>query len=310
HERYTGHRFESVFAHTSLEELGERFLHQPTQNFHMVEDIELEEERHFHIDIAANEQIGWLIVMHDVTPYKETERLKNELITTVSHDLKTPLGVINGYIELLGMYNELNSQGHKFMAMIQRSIESMRQLIDDLLDLAHLDAGLEIRPEAVALETVIHETMAELGEMAGEKELTVSLNLPDDLPLVMGDGRRLRQIIVNLMSNAIKYTPPAGRITLNAEQRNNDVVISVEDNGLGISPEDQSQIFERFYRVRRPETANIEGTGLGLAIVKKLVEAHGGEIGLKSHLGEGSTFYFTVPAASVKRNTLDLPRVS
>ncbi len=309
HERYTGRRFETVFAYTPLEELGKRFLGQPAQNFHLVEDIALEDERHLHADIAANEQIGWLIVMHDITPYKETERLKNELITTVSHDLKTPLSVINGYIELLGMYNKLNTRGEEYMAMIQRSIQSMRQLIDDLLDLAHLDAGLKIRPEALPLESVIHESITGLADLAGEKQLDVAVNLPDNLPLVMGDGRRLRQIMINLVSNAIKYTPPAGHITVNAEPRNNDVVVSVEDNGLGISPEDQAQIFERFYRVRRPETDNIEGTGLGLAIVKKLVEAHGGEIGLKSHLGEGSTFYFTVPAAPpLKRPNPDLPR--
>lgn len=311
HEQYVGRQFSEVFSFTPLEELGKRFLHQPAQNFHIVEHVLLEGERHFHTDIAATEQIGWLIVMHDITPFMETERLKNELIATVSHDLKNPLSVINGYIELLAMYNELNDKGLEFMAMIRRSIRAMRQLIDDLLDLAHIDAGLEIKPEVVALDSVILESITGLTSLVDEKQLAIAVNVPDDLPLVMGDERRLRQIIVNLVSNAIKYTPPEGSIAVNALSRDDDViVISVEDNGMGISPEDQAQIFERFYRVRRPETDGIEGTGLGLAIVKSLVEAHGGEIGLKSHLGEGSTFYFTVPAAPVKRMNPDLSLAS
>ncbi|GAB4570888.1 MAG: hypothetical protein Kow0077_06170 [Anaerolineae bacterium] len=295
-KQYTGIDFDEVFAFTPLHALGQRFLKRSGQNVHIVDEITLDDARYFHTDVASNEQVGWLIVMHDVTPFKETERLKNELIATVSHDLKNPLSVINGYIELLAMYNELNERGQEFMMMIRRSIRAMRQLIDDLLDLAHIDAGMEINPEPVALPTVIHESVTSLQNLAEEKRLNVSIEVPDNLPLVTGDERRLRQIIINLVSNAIKYTPPEGSVTVSARPQNGEaVLVSIEDTGLGISPEDQAQIFERFYRVRRPETDGIEGTGLGLAIVKSLVEAHGGEIGLKSHLGEGSTFYFTVP---------------
>ncbi len=298
-EEYTGRDFLEVFTGTPLAALGERFLGRAARNVHIVDEVTLEGERYFHTDIAANEQVGWLIVMHDVTPFKETERLKNELIATVSHDLKNPLSVINGYIELLSMYNELNPRGQEFMTMIRRSIHTMRQLIDDLLDMAHIDAGMEIRPEPILLPELIHESIIELLPMAEEKNQQLALEVPQDLPQVAGDERRLRQIIVNLISNAIKYTPPEGIIHVTAYPRDDRAVqISIEDNGLGISPEDQAQIFERFYRVRRPETDGIEGTGLGLAIVKSLVEAHGGELGLKSHLGEGSTFYFTVPVAA------------
>jgi len=264
-----------------------------------VAEIALDGGRYFHTDVASNEQIGWLIVLHDVTPFKETEQLKNELIATVSHDLKNPLSVINGYIELLEMYNDLNERGQEFMAMIRRSIRTMRQLIDDLLDLAHIDSGLQIRPEPVAMKAVITEAVMGLKSMADEKRLEVTIDVADDLPPVAGDEHRLYQIIVNLLSNAMKYTPPEGHIYVEARLAGEAILVSIADDGLGISPEDQAQIFERFYRVRRPETDGIEGTGLGLAIVKGLVEAHGGEIGLKSHLGEGSTFYFTIPIASI-----------
>lgn len=308
---YAGQDFFDVFAYSPLETLGNRFLSRSGQNVHMVDEVLLESNHYYHVDVASNEQIGWLIVMHDVTPFKETERLKNELIATVSHDLKNPLSVINGYIELLAMYNELNDRGQEFMVMIRRSIRTMRQLIDDLLDLAHIDAGLDIKPKPVSLPSIINESITGLSNMADEKQLTMAVNVPEDLPLVAGDERRLRQIIVNLVSNAIKYTQPEGHVTINARPQNDSaVVISVEDDGLGISPEDQAQIFERFYRVRRPETDGIEGTGLGLAIVKSLVEAHGGEIGLTSHLGEGSTFFFTVPTMPSAAFEQELPRAS
>jgi signal transduction histidine kinase len=297
---HSGRPFREVFAYSALDKLADRFLDRdPQHHVPIVEEIALEDdERYFHTHISVNKQVGWVIVMHDVTPFKETEQLKNELIATVSHDLKNPLSVINGYIELLGMYNELNDRGQEFMVMIRRSIRTMRQLIDDLLDLAHIDAGLEIKPEPLSIFPVIEDSIMGLKNLADEKNLQVDIIIPDDLPPVKGDEKRLRQIIVNLVSNAIKYTPPDGRVKVDARARNDSIMVSVQDDGMGISPEDQAQIFERFYRVRRPETDGIEGTGLGLAIVKSLVEAHGGEIGLNSHLGEGSTFYFTIPIST------------
>ena len=294
-EQYTGRPFEEVFSFTPLEPIGQR-MRERGQRMPFMEEIVLDEHRYFHTNVTPNEQIGWLIVMHDVTPFKETEQLKNELIATVSHDLKNPLSVINGYIELLAMYNELSDRGQEFMHMIRRSIRNMRQLIDDLLDLAHIDAGLEIRPEPTNIQNIITDSVLSLENLAEEKRLSLSMQLAPDLPLVKGDSKRLRQIIINLVSNAIKYTPPEGHVAVRATMEEDSVIVSVEDDGMGISPEDQVQIFERFYRVRRPETDGIEGTGLGLAIVKSLVEAHGGEIGLESHLGEGSKFYFTVPS--------------
>lgn len=299
HVDYVGRDFFEVFAFTPLEEFGRRFLERSGQDVNIVAEIALDGGRYFHTNVASNEQIGWLLVMHDVTPFKETEQLKNELIATVSHDLKNPLSVINGYVELLGMYTELNQRGQEFMAMIRRSIRTMRQLIDDLLDLAHIDSGLQIKPEPVALKAVIMEAVMSLKSLADEKQITIRVDVADDLPPAAGDEHRLYQIIVNLLSNAIKYTPPEGHVWVEARPAGESVLVSIADDGLGISPEDQAQVFERFYRVRRPETDGIEGTGLGLAIVKSLVEAHGGEIGLKSHLGEGSTFYFTIPVASV-----------
>ncbi|MFC1959835.1 ATP-binding protein [Chloroflexota bacterium] len=307
HIDYAGQAFDKVFAFTPLAELGQRTLAAPDKGINLVEEITLEEDRYFHTHTSSNEQVGWMIVMHDVTPFKETEQLKNELIATVSHDLKNPLSVINGYVELLDMSNDLNERGLEFMKMIRRSILTMRQLIDDLLDLAHIDAGLDIQTNDLNISAVLEEAVMSLINLADEKRQDVALNVPENLPLITGDEKRLRQIIVNLVSNAIKYTPPQGQVTIAAEPRDDAIIISIKDTGLGISPEDQAQIFERFFRVRRPETDGIEGTGLGLAIVKSLVEAHGGEIGIESRLGEGSTFYFTVPVSTVQYNNAHTP---
>jgi signal transduction histidine kinase len=125
--------------------------------------------------------------------------------------------------------------------------------------------------------------------------MTLDVQIPSDMPLVPADEGRLRQIISNLISNAIKYTPPEGRVCVRAESLGQAAKVAIQDNGLGIGPEDQAHIFTRFYRVRTPETESIDGTGLGLSIVKSLVERHGGQIGLESRLGEGSTFFFTLP---------------
>ncbi len=299
-EDYSGRLFDEVFAFSPLAQFGQRFLDRVDSSLNLVEEIELEGHKFFHTLVSASEQVGWVIVMHDVTPFKETVQLKNELIATVSHDLKNPLSVINGYVELLGMSNELNARGQEFMGMIRRSIRAMRQLIDDLLDLAHIETGLEIRRETVVLNNLIEESVMNLKNLADEKSQQVTINVPPDLPPVEADGKRLRQIVDNLISNAIKYTPPEGAITVEAAPHSDSIVVSIQDTGMGISPEDQAQIFERFYRVRRPETDAIEGTGLGLAIVKSLVEAHGGQIGIRSHLGEGSMFYFTLPLTPVE----------
>lgn len=290
-----GTPFLQLFAYTPLEKVARNL---ELEDWHpVVEDIVLDGTRYFHANIVPNEQVGWVILMHDITPFKETEQLKNELIATVSHDLKNPLSVINGYIELLGMYGTLDEREQEFMLMIRRSIRTMRQLIDDLLDLAHIDTGLDLHLEPINIYPILEDSVVGQKNLAEEKKQSVLIDAPQDLPLIAGDKRRLRQILVNLVSNAIKYTPPEGRIVVSAQLLKDAIMISIADNGLGIGPEDQTQIFERFYRVRRPETDSIEGTGLGLAIVKSLVEAHGGTIGLNSHLGEGSTFFFTIPLA-------------
>ncbi len=291
-EQYTGLPFEEVFQYTKLIPLYQRARELKQA---VVEEMRLSNERTYHVSIVPALEVGWSVVMHDVTPFKETEQLKNELVATTSHDLKDPLSTILGYIDLITMTNTLNDQGTLYVKRVQQAVSHMRQLIDDLLDMARIESGIQLKYTPVPLRSLVERVTDRFVPQANEKGMTLDVRVPPDLPPIPADENRLTQILVNLVGNAIKYTPPEGHVWVRAEMIDNFVQIAIQDTGLGISPEDQAHVFTRFYRVRTPETDGIEGTGLGLAIVQSLVELHGGQIGLESRVGEGSTFYFTLP---------------
>jgi signal transduction histidine kinase len=261
----------------------------------MVAEIDLHSDRTYYAELATQPEIGLIMVMHDITPLKQTDELKRELVATVSHDLKQPLSVMNGYLELLQMQQKLDVRGENFVKMIARSIEHMRHLIDDVLDLAKIESGIELETKPVVVGQLIDDCVEAVKPLADSKLMTLQVDVASTLPELAGDPNRLQQIFSNLVGNAVKYTPAQGKVWVSVERLDRNLRFMVKDNGMGISPEDQAHIFDRFYRVRRPETENIEGTGLGLAIVKKLIEAHKGQLGLESSLGEGTTFYVTLP---------------
>lgn len=291
-QSYSARLFTQVCEDTDLLPV---YLRAKNTGQSLVQEVYMPNKRPYHANLSRLEGVGWIIVMHDITPVKETDQLKSELIATVSHDLKQPLSVMNGYIELLQMQQKLDDTGMHYTQIVLRSIENMRHLIDDLLDFARIESGLKLDVQPVPLAPLLGQCVESITPIATSKLMEVISEVSPSLPPVAGDPMRLSQVFNNLVSNAVKYTPPEGRVRVWAEQRDATIRIAVQDNGLGISPEDQARIFDRFYRVRRAETENIEGTGLGLAIVKRLVEAHRGDIGLESHLGEGSTFYVTLP---------------
>jgi len=261
----------------------------------MMEEIQLPNGRTYHAQLSPLEGIGWVIVMQDITHFKETDKLKSELLATASHDLKQPLSVMRGYMDLLEMTNTFDERSQRFIASLNRAVINMQTLIDELLDLAKIESGIELEMEEVDLPHILRECLEANIPKAYEKSMQVHSDIPETFPPIKGDELRLSQIFSNLIGNAIKYTPPEGEVRVYAEQQGKRIRVSIQDNGLGISPEDKAQIFDRFYRVRRPETDSIEGTGLGLAIVKSLVEAHQGEIALVSQLNKGSTFHVTLP---------------
>ncbi|MCC6615826.1 MAG: GAF domain-containing protein [Anaerolineae bacterium] len=291
---YMGRPFEEVFAETEFLQLFQRARRLGGIT---VGELTTADERTFSANLSHNESIGWIIVMHDITPLKEIDQLKTELVHTVSHDLKQPLSIMNGYVELLLMQEKLDDVGQNWAGMIQKSIQKMRQLIDDILDLAKYESGLKLETSPLPISIVISESITATSLSAEQKNTQIINEVGDDITMVQGDASRLVQVFTNLIGNAIKYSPKDSSVTVSAQRRETTIRIAIRDNGYGIAPEDQARIFDRFFRVRRPETREIEGTGLGLAIVKKLVEAHGGEIGVESRLGEGTTFYITLPLA-------------
>ncbi len=291
-EQYSGREFAKIFGESSLVELLDRAR---TGESGPVSELVLPDDKTMHASVAHLPEVGWSIVMHDITPYKETDKLKNELLATTSHDLKNPLSTILGYVDLVQMTNPLNVPGQNYVRRIQEAVMHMRRLIDDLLDMARIESGITLDYSKVYLASLIEAVASPFMPLLREKGMALSIDIPPDLPPVPADEGRLTQILTNLLSNAIKYTPAQGSVRVCAEVHNGMVRIAVGDDGVGISPEDQARVFQRFFRVRTPETEAVDGTGLGLSIVKSLVEAHGGQVGLESRLGEGSTFTVMLP---------------
>ncbi len=291
----TGHPAAQAFANTPLLNLLERFAGVAALPY---VEVALPDGRDYYAMLSRHPAIGTIMVLHDIGPLKETEQLKNELLSTVSHDLKQPLTVMTGYLELLEMFQKLEPRSMHYVDMLQNAVRTMRMLIDDILSLARIESGVQLHAEPVRMDELTARVFDELGPAARMTSINLHAQALDGLPPVLADPGLVHTILGNLVGNSIKYTPPEGSVTVSAEARAGRLWVSVADTGIGVSPGDQACIFDRFYRVRRPETQHIEGTGLGLSIVKRLIELHGGDISLRSALGEGSTFTFSLPLAN------------
>ena len=226
------------------------------------------------------------------------DQLKSDFMATMSHELRTPLTSIIGYSDMLlsGMTGELDEKQNSFIESILKNGETLLNLINDILDLTKIEAGkLELRREAVDLRAALLGVLPVVKPRAAEKHIKVSTFLPTDLPSVDADPGKLNQILLNLLTNAIKYTPDSGSVSVEARHLENMAEIWVTDTGVGIAKEDHERIFQRFTQVDSSTTRSQGGTGLGLAITKELVELHGGHIRVQSQLGKGSSFVFAIP---------------
>ena len=248
------------------------------------------------VTMQSGERVGRVVVMRDVTYFKELDEMKSEFVATVSHDLRAPLTFIRGYATMLVMVGDLNDKQHEYLERILHGIEQMSALIDDLLNLRRIEAGVDIGQESCRLGVVVVEAVDTMRARATAKSITLRLEPAESAPTVMGDPTLLRQAIGNLVDNAIKYTPTGGQVRVGMRKNQNDeVVIHVSDTGIGIAPENQPRLFEKFYRIKRRETGDISGTGLGLALVKSIVERHGGRVWVESEINKGSKFYIALP---------------
>jgi len=226
------------------------------------------------------------------------DELKSDFMATMSHELRTPLTSIIGYSDMLlsGMAGTMDEKQTTFVSSILNNGESLLNLINDILDLTKIEAGkLELKREAVDLRAALLRVLPVIKPKAAEKGIKVSTFLPTELPPVDADPNKLNQVLLNLLTNAVKYTQENGSVSVEARRYDGQVEIWVTDTGIGIAREDQERIFQRFTQIDSSSTRSQGGTGLGLAITKELVELHGGSIRLQSRLGKGSSFIFTVP---------------
>jgi two-component system phosphate regulon sensor histidine kinase PhoR len=238
-----------------------------------------------------------LLLFQDLTRQRQIEAMRRDFISNVSHELRTPLAALKALTETLqaGALEDLPA-ARRFLDQMETEVDSLSLMVNELLELSRIESGRvplnRIPTQPMDIINPAYERLRLQAERAG---LTLTVECPDDLPAVLADAARLQQVVVNLLHNAIKFTPTGGQVTVSASQQDQEICITVADTGIGIAGDDLPRIFERFYKADRSRATS--GTGLGLAIARHLVEAHGGRIWAESELGKGSAFHFTIPLA-------------
>ena len=261
--------------------------------------IFMPEERIFSVQASVSREgrIAVVLVFHDVTDLKRLERIRKDFVANISHEIKTPLTSIKGYIEALIDGAEDDPQKRsEFLYIIQRHTDHLNATLSDLLRLSTIESGqYRWRREPISIPDLIGKAVQMIQPAAEKKRQSVTVSLGEPLCPFRGDTDQLAQALINLLDNAVKYTPEGGRVAVKVEMREEELEIQVSDTGVGIPLKEIPRIFERFYRVDRARSRELGGTGLGLSIVKHIVEAHGGTVSVKSKVGKGSRFILTFP---------------
>jgi two-component system NtrC family sensor kinase len=281
-----------VFQHEQLLEiLQDEALEYP---YHC--ETILDDGRVLNTQITQIPEVGLAVTMQDITTLKELDRIKSDFVNTVSHDLRSPLTAILGYVDLVGRVGSVNEKQAEFIKRIQISVHNITTLIDDLLELGRIESGFDARKEFVPLPSILKLTLENVGGSIAEKQQELVVDIHETVGKVFGDPIRLRQLVDNLVSNAVRYTPVGGKICVSIHSENEQVIFQIQDTGPGIPASDQPYIFDKFYRASNVEKRT-PGSGLGLAIVKSVVDNHQGRVWVESTVGEGSTFTVVLPVA-------------
>jgi two-component system, OmpR family, phosphate regulon sensor histidine kinase PhoR len=267
-------------------------------------DSRTHSERHIEVNAVpikrADEVTGAVVLFHDITELKRLDQIRRDFVANVSHELRTPLSILRGYIEtLLDEPETSREELTRILLIMERHSKRLRQLVDDLLSLAQLEsshANLELG--MVTVDDLFKNVIRDWKEKLAAKNLKVAIDLPSETLTLRADGTRLEEVLHNLLDNAMKFSHENGQIHLRAARRGSDIVLSVADNGLGISKEHLPRIFERFYRADKARSRELGGTGLGLAIVKHIVQLHGGRVEAESELARGTTIHVVFPQAT------------
>lgn len=289
-----GGRLNAMFAEAAKENVAAQEIQLDTPRLlHLKADLfpVLDNRRH---------QLGLALILRDITRLKELDRLKSEFVANVSHELRTPLAIIREYVSLIkdGVAGAIQPKQKEFLGTILDNTDRLGKLIDDLLNISKLEAGkVKLSRKFASLSGLLEEIKKEFLPTAEKKDIKLAGEIPAGLPLVFIDPDRIRQVIVNLLGNAVKFTPERGRIKLAAvpDQEHQQLVVKIEDSGPGLTPEEQKMIFNRFQQVGRTYGPGAKGTGLGLAISLELARLHGGSLWVESTAGKGSTFCLSLP---------------
>jgi two-component system phosphate regulon sensor histidine kinase PhoR len=242
---------------------------------------------------------GAVLVFHDITELRRLEKVRREFVANASHELRTPISSIKGYIETLleGAVDD-KKNARDFLNIIRANSDRLENLIEDLLNLSKIESGkLDLKIGSCRLDEIADRILSELRKQAKDRGVEIKKDIPVGLPEMMADRAALSQILFNLVDNGIKYSKENGFVEIAAFEKGDFVQVDVEDNGVGIPEEDLPRIFERFYRIDKARSRELGGTGLGLSIVKHLVQEQGGEVSVQSELGKGSKFSFIIPKA-------------
>ena len=291
-----GKPIQEAITHADLLNL----LVQPTEERLSSREITLHNGRIYYASVSPvvveGHPVGKVCILRDITHYKQLDSLKSEFVSTVSHDLRSPLTLMRGYATMLQMVGDLNEQQKTYANKIVLGVENMTRMVNNLLDLGRIEAGVGLQIEKVTLGEVISQVVNSLQPQAVQKNIQLEYEIHSDLLVTIDADRALiQQAVYNLVENAVKYTSSGGEVKVSMRVSPSDTTIEVRDTGIGIAPLDLPHMFEKFYRSGRREAYQQRGTGLGLAIVRSIAERHGGKVWVESQLGKGSTFYIMLP---------------
>ena len=291
HEQFQARPFAEVFREPALVE----FYAVASEDDHALGEVRFDDGRVFDCALARVPNVGKVLSMHEVTTFKQLDALKSEFVSHVAHDLKAPLGVMQGYTWLLNDHQSLDDESRTYVHQITESIHRMRELIDNILDIGRIEMGLQADFQPVAIDRVARDSIKTMQTLAKDKNIVLRLEPGHEVPAVTGSPLRLGQAVINLVGNALKFTPTGGSVTVKTSFENGQVTVQVIDTGPGVPPHLQTKLFQKFARLGQGATQKNEGHGLGLAIVKSVVDAHGGRVWVESQPGKGSTFAFSLP---------------
>jgi len=284
--------------------LMEKSLKEGTQEFDWLSRRKNGETFWTEIAITPTSIVGErriLAVIRDITERKEMELMKESMLSNISHELRTPLSAMLGFLEFVIDNKVEDAQLKDYHTIMHKEAERLNEMITNFLDMQRLKAKLhEYNFKPLVVKALIEEVAAIFASPSAKHSIIV--NAPSSLPPISGDKELLHQVISNLLSNAIKYSPEGSEVILDARAEDNNVTLWVKDEGIGIPAESLEKIFDTFYRVEDTNKRRIAGTGLGLALVKEIVHAHNGEVWVESTLGQGSTFYISLPVVGNDRH--------